>query len=139
MGPLKLGPMPARAEGASAALAVSEVRASEKAIENRELKNCFMALNVTSPAGPWEAGNRQLRRCAGSIQGVVAAEVTRRILPSNRFRLVTSAATAFAPIPESTLAAAVRGRSSRRARLPGLAQSVMAATAASWKARRTGE
>src|SRR5437899_4019979 len=63
MGPLKLGPMPARAEGASAAAAVSEVSASEKAIENREGKNGFMALSVTSPAGRWEAGNRQLRRC----------------------------------------------------------------------------
>src|SRR5712664_2436292 len=63
MGPLKFGPMPARPEGASAAAAVSEVRASEKAIENREGKNGFMALSVASPTGRWEAGNRQLRRC----------------------------------------------------------------------------
>ena len=39
---------------------------------------------------------------AGPIQEA-AAEVTRRILPSSRIRLVTSAATALAPIPESTL------------------------------------
>ncbi len=39
----------------------------------------------------------------GPLQGLVAAEVTRRILRPNAFRLVTSAATAFAPIPESTL------------------------------------
>src|SRR2546425_5262789 len=96
MGPLKLGPMPARAEGASAAATVSEVSASEKAIENREGKNGFMALNVTSPAGRWEAGNRQLRR---------------RGPPASR----------------------------RRAKLPGSPQSVIAAAAASWKARRTGE
>src|SRR5712692_4414389 len=63
MGPLKLGPMPTRAESASAADTVSEVRASEKAIENREGKNCFMALSVASPAGRWEAGNRRPRRC----------------------------------------------------------------------------
>src|SRR6266700_3640797 len=62
MGPLKLGPMPARAEGASAAAAVSEVRASENAIGNREGKNGFMVLSVTSPAWRWEAGNRQPRR-----------------------------------------------------------------------------
>jgi len=37
----------------------------------------------------------------GPSRELVAAEVTRRILPSNSFRLVTSAATAFAPIPES--------------------------------------
>src|SRR6266568_1873512 len=33
----------------------------------------------------------------------VAAEVTRRIVPSSPLRLVTSAATAFAPMPESTV------------------------------------
>src|SRR5258708_11631651 len=107
MGPLKLGPMPARVEGASAADESGAASTNVKTMDHRAGNSCFMALNVTSAAARWEAGNRQPRRCAGPIQGVVAAEVTRRILPSNPFRLVTSAATAFAPIPESTLAAAL--------------------------------
>src|SRR6266849_6648316 len=39
----------------------------------------------------------------GPFPLLVAAEVTRRILPSNRIRLVTSSATVLAPTPESTL------------------------------------
>src|SRR5438445_273699 len=44
------------------------------------------------------------------IQDVVAAEVTRRILPLNSFRLVTSAASAFSVIPESAMLARGTGR-----------------------------
>src|SRR5260370_110788 len=43
-----------------------------------------------------------MAKSASSPQ-LVAAEVTRRILPSNRIRLVTSSATVLAQAPESTL------------------------------------
>ncbi len=46
----------------------------------------------------------------GAVPLLVAAEVTRRILPSNRIRLATSSATGFAAIPEFTLLAWGAGR-----------------------------